>query len=95
MRLLLCSVLVAVVASTAMAAPNMTAVSFYAADSEGTVIPAERWNTLAPHPAWDVYVAEGAIPGGSAISHQPGADSVGAPKQRVSPTKRKRCPFDI
>ena len=75
MRLLLCSVLVAVVASTAMAAPNMTAVSFYAADSEGTVIPAERWNTLAPHPAWDVYVAEGAIPGGSAINNQTGADS--------------------
>ena len=63
------------VLADAMAAPKLTAVTFYAADSEGTVITAERWNTLAPHPAWDVYVAEGAIPGGSAINNQTGADS--------------------
>jgi hypothetical protein len=61
-----------VVAASAMAQPRMTAVTFYGAGADGTVIPAERWNTIAPHPAWDVYVAEGAIPGGTVLNDTSG-----------------------
>jgi len=42
---------------------NMTGNTFFAAKDDGTVEYAERWNTLAPHAAWDVGVFEGAIPG--------------------------------
>ena len=70
MRSLLSSlVIVLAITATAMSAPQMTAVTFYAAESNGTVIPSERWNTIAPHPAWDVYVAEGAIPGTNVLNH--------------------------
>lgn len=80
MRLtLMCLLLVIAVVSTAAAQPNLTAVTFAGARDDGTVEPAERWNTIAPHPAWDVYLAPGAIPGGDTLNNTAGDRSISVP----------------
>lgn len=40
---------------------NITALSFFKTDANGTVISSERWNTIYPDPAWDVGVYEGSV----------------------------------
>ena len=69
-QIILGSLAALVMSSAAMALPVMTANSFYGANDDGSVIYSERWNTIAPHPAWDVYVSEGAIPGSSVLNNQ-------------------------
>jgi len=51
---------------------NMTANTLFAARADGSVIYNERWNTYAPHPAWDVFVRDGAIPGTSFLNKTDG-----------------------
>ena len=63
---------VAFAAAGTAAEPRMTAVTFFAAQPDGTVIEAERWNTIAPHPAWDVYIAPGVIPGQGPLNNVAG-----------------------
>jgi hypothetical protein len=49
-------------------AVNMTGLTLAGADQEGTVQYSERWNTYGAHPAWDIFVKDGAIPGNSILN---------------------------
>lgn len=48
---------------------NLTAVTVYATDINGNLNIGERWNTIAVHPAWDVWVKDGALPGNNILNH--------------------------
>ena len=65
--------LVVTLCCTGMAqAVNMTGLTLAGADDQGTVQYPERWNTMGPHPAWDIFVKDSAIPGGSILNKTDG-----------------------
>jgi hypothetical protein len=48
---------------------NLTAVTVYATDIDGNLFIGERWNTIAVHPAWDVWVKDGPLPGNNILNN--------------------------
>ena len=48
---------------------RLTAVTINATDFDGALRAQERWNTIAPHPAWEVWVKDGAIPGNEILNN--------------------------
>ncbi len=51
---------------------HLSANTVFACGATGEVIVNERWTTYAPHPAWSVFVRDGAIPGNSFLNKQDG-----------------------
>ena len=52
-------------------AVNMTGLTLAGAAPDGTVQYGERWNTMGPHPAWDIFVCP-EIPGGTFLNKTDG-----------------------